>query len=829
MWHVVRTASSAWRPELKLLLKALIRYLTRQKWSTLSLIAGVTLAIASVAAVHLISDRIHAQLRSAYADTLGGLTHVTQETHVAEARYFEMRARWRRGALPTVQRLMPLVEGDIAVGAARYHLLGFDVVADAVGDMATTVALLTEKAVLAHRAAGLTKGQELALGPDGAVVRVAGLYGDANAEEDVRRNWLIADIATAQEVLDQRGHLTRIGVRLAQGGAWRSWLDKAFPGLGSQIVQDDTVMLADDLKLVSIANQQVERRFTEAILFNLGALSLLSAVVAAFLMYQSGISSLRRRSILFSRLHGMGYTNRVLWGYVLVEGVIVCGFATIMGISLGLLLGEWLITLTSGGAALVSTWGERTRLTPWLLGKSLVFGLGIGVGSMGMAYRAVRLERDRKQRRWLLTAGVFGAFAIVGLGSTSSGLVSPFLALAALCFLMVVLVRPVSLGLSRVLLTWRRQYITVLINLRELQRHIGDVQVALGALLIAMATAIGIGVMVDSFRGSFTEMLAQRLQGDWFLQTDAAGVSPEDLAAIRQLDEVEAVRAYGEQAAWGERGDGRERLMVSYGQLDGWDLARYGFKDGAIDSGDVLISEPMAVRFSVSIGDEIRLSSGKASMLVRVAHVFRDYGRSSPRLFVSNDLAQTLFERTPADRMIVMLHQRGDGGALEQFAVERGWRIQHQERMRAVALNVFDRTFVVTDALTAVGLIVAVMGLYNALTALQLKREREFRLLQAVGLTGWELVRMSVAQSIWLGAIALTLALPLGLSIAWILCYQVNPRAFGWSIPLQPSVAAMAKPLLLGLVATPFAGLLPSLRWVREPVQAQREGLRSDE
>ena len=51
----------------------------------------------------------------------------------------------------------------------------------------------------------------------------------------------------------------------------------------------------------------------------------------------------------------------------------------------------------------------------------------------------------------------------------------------------------------------------VLINLKEMQRYIGDIQVALGALLIAVATAIGIGVMVDSFRASFTEMLALRL------------------------------------------------------------------------------------------------------------------------------------------------------------------------------------------------------------------------------------------------------------------------------------------------------------------------------
>ena len=133
--------------------------------------------------------------------------------------------------------------------------------------------------------------------------------------------------------------------------------------------------------------------------------------------------------------------------------------------------------------------------------------------------------------------------------------------------------------------------------------------------------------------------------------------------------------------------------------------------------------------------------------------------------------------------------------------------------MRTLALQVFDRTFVVTDALTVVGLIVAVMGLYNAISALQLKRDREFRLLQAIGFTARDIMGMSVMQAVWLAGIALSLALPLGLGIAWMLCDHINPRAFGWSIPLRPSIPAMTKPMAFGLLVAPLAGWLPALRW----------------
>ncbi len=801
---------------MNLLLKSLWRYLIHQTWTTLSLMLGVTLAIASVVAVHLISDRIQAQLHRANAGAFIGLTHAIEAPQLPESRYFDVRARWRRGELPAVRYMVPLVEGHVRHGESTYHLMGYDLTAVPIvgGDMDTATKLLTDHTVLAHRAAGLPVGHEMRLVSRAATVRVVGLYGEA--EDDAQAQGLIADIATAQDVLGQRGQLTRIGVALEQIEGWRAWLDQLFPGVGSQLATDDTDVIDDDLTLRPMAFGRVERRFTHAILFNIGALSMLSAVVAMFLMYQSGVSSLRCRALLFVRLRGIGYTDRMLLAYVLTEGALLCGVASVVGITLGLFWGEGLIGLARGGADAFASVATGPTLTPWIIGKGLVFGLGIGVISMGLAYRAVRPEHDRYYPyRWWLTAGFLSAVLTLGLVGDAEGLLGPFLALAALCFLVAICVRPAALGLSRLLLwVWSRR-VHALINLKEIQRSIGDIQVALGALLIAVATAIGIGVMVDSFRASFTEMLRLRLEGDWFVQKDGPGFDRADLRAMRADATVAMLHTYGEQTAWATHGDVRDRITVGYySELDDLVRRRYGFQR-PIGAGEVLVSEPLAMRFAASVGDRIRLATDHASMALRVIHVFRDYGRASPRVLLDQRVAGALLGATPVDRAFVTATPDHDRKAFARLAAERGWEMQSQSRMRTLALNVFDRTFVVTDALTAVGLIVAVMGLYNAITALQLKREREFRLLQAIGFTGRDLMRMSVVQSIWLAGIALALALPLGLGIAWMLCDHINPRAFGWSIPLQPSVAAMAKPILFGLLVAPLAGWLPALRWVK--------------
>jgi len=811
----------------KLLLKSLFRYLMHQAWSTLSLMLGVTLAIASVVAVHLISDRVQTQLRRANVGAFLGLTHAIEAPQLPESRYFDIRARWRRGELPEVIYMVPMIEGDVRHHATSYHLMGYDGfgVPMAGGDIDIATQLLTEHAVLAHRAAGLRVGHTMTLEPGGQTVRVVGLYG--KAEANAQAQWLIADMATAQEVLAKRGQLTRIGVALAQTDHWRTWLDQLFPGVGSQLAPDDPQVIGDDLTLKPMAFGHVEGRFTNAILFNIGALSMLSAVVAMFLMYQSGVSSLRQRALLFVRLRGIGYTDRMLLAYVLTEGAMLCGVASAIGISLGLFLGEWLIGLTRGGVDAFATVAAAPTLTPWIIGKGIVFGLGIGVTSMGLAYRAVRPEHDRyNPYQWWLTVSLLSAVMLLGVLGDARGLLGPFLALIALCFLIALCVRPTVLGLSRLLLgLWSRR-VRVLINLKEMQRYIGDIQVALGALLIAVATAIGIGVMVDSFRASFTEMLALRLEGDWFLQKDGLGFDSADLQAIQAQPTVAMLHTYGEQSAWVAHRDVRERVTVGYySEVDATIRRRYGFQR-PIGDGEVLVSEPLAMRFDVSVGDLIRLDSEHTSMVLRVVHIFRDYGRAMPRVLLDQRIAQSLLGRTPVDRVFISVTPDSGREVLTELASERGWQIQSQDHIRSMALNIFDRTFVVTNALTAVGLIVAVMGLYNAITALQLKRDREFRLLQAIGFTARDLMRMSVVQSVWLAGIALILALPLGLGIAWMLCDQINPRAFGWSIPLRPSVAAIAKPILFGFIVAPLAGWLPALRWVGQGTVKGRYDIR---
>lgn len=141
-------------------------------------------------------------------------------------------------------------------------------------------------------------------------------------------------------------------------------------------------------------------------------------------------------------------------------------------------------------------------------------------------------------------------------------------------------------------------------------------------------------------------------------------------------------------------------------------------------------------------------------------------------------------------------------------------RVELRSVVRALALRVFDETFAITRALTITALVVSAVGLYNALVGLGLLQQRSWQLLQVMGMNDWQRLGFSQARSLMVFVLTTVLAVPLGIAMGWLLCQVINPRAFGWSVPLTLSPSAVLTPVLLSLLVAIIAGVLtlPLLR-----------------
>jgi putative ABC transport system permease protein len=151
--------------------------------------------------------------------------------------------------------------------------------------------------------------------------------------------------------------------------------------------------------------------------------------------------------------------------------------------------------------------------------------------------------------------------------------------------------------------------------------------------------------------------------------------------------------------------------------------------------------------------------------------------------------------------------------------------IRSNADIRDLSMRIFERTFLITRVLYWLAAGVAAIGLVSALLAWELQRARELALLRTLGMTPAATAALIVAQTSFMGLVALLTAIPAGLLTALVLTEVINRRAFGWQIDLHLAAAQFAYALWLALAAALAAALYPAWRSARAPLVA---GLREE-
>ena len=768
-----------------LLLKSHLRFAWRHPVAPTAALAGVTLAVMAVVTVHLVGTSLRATLEAATDASLGGYTHVATRAGLTEMDYFALRQRWRLGELRSVEAVIPVLDDTVRIAGVPRRLVGFDPLAApgvgaATGSGGAYGEFLLQDVLFANAeaAAAIAATGKIAALP----VRVI---------EAPDSGVLLADLPTAQRSLRREGELDAIWMRVASArSAWLEMLDALLPGVAAALpgYADPAI---DGYEVTARRHWNPLSRFTDASIFNLGILALLSLLMAAFLVVQASYANAARRRLEQERLLALGASRLRLQVLAATEGCVVGCVGAMLGIAVGLGVAQMLMQATDAA-------GPPPTLDAWVIGKALC--CGVLVAAIG-PIRAFRKPRPRRRWHWALLAVPLAALA------WAEGLTAAFGTLLAACFVQVVVVLPMlGAGLRR-LATKLSSRPSARANWRGAAMRTGEIQLALGALSVAAAAAVGMGLMVESMRHDFTAMLEQRLWEGVTLSSQDADLTTFDLEWIRGLPGVDEVRRYGEFEARLVQG----RAQVTVAEVDAAEAARYEYPSALTQRG--LLNEVGARLLGLQAGDRVVVRAGGASAAVEIAHVFRDFGAVGARLILPMAHAST-FDAVTGWRRVSVLANAADASRLTAVLGERYGtaQVRDQAAIRRFATTIFDRSFVVSQALTAVALAVASIGLYAALTAMQAGRQPEFRLLSAVGLSRAEIWRQAMVQTTILGLVAAVAALPLGLFIAWVLCAFVNPQAFGWTIDLQPSLRAIGLPLLFGLVAALLAGAIPAYR-----------------
>ncbi|MGD9388078.1 MAG: ABC transporter permease [Gammaproteobacteria bacterium] len=833
----------------RLLARSGRRFFARHPWQYVLAVIGVALGVAVVLGVDLAGASARRAFDASTELVMGRATHqvLPRAGGMDETLYLELRRAMRAAAAGGAAA--PSVEGAVTLpGERRAVLLGLDPFVEApfrdeltawAGDL-DLLALLTRPGTVALPA---PLAAELGVGPGDRVaavtaagateLEVAGIVVPDQEQSAAAAGYVFADIATAQELLGMVGELSRVD--LIVDDALAAALTAALP---------------PEVELVeSQARSRATFGMTRAFRLNLTALSLLALLVGAFLIYSTMNFLVVRRTRTIGILRSVGVDRAGMVRSILGEALLVGAPGTLLGLLLGAALGSGLTALV---VQTIDDLYFRLRvdalaLAGWPFAKAAALGVGVTLlAALGPAVEAAsippravlsRASMERRTRRRLpwLAGGALVALllAIVLLAAGRNSLVVSFAGLFGVFLAAALATPPATAGLMALLDRGlpARLPVPVRMALRGTTASLSRTGVAVSALAVAVATVIGVGLMVSSFRVSVDEWLQQTLVADFYLAVDEAWCEGEggidelarSLYALPGIDEVtysqrRRLQAGGEEwRLWavdpGKRGLGSAILAGDPA------MARERFDAGAA----VLVSEPWANRRGTEVGDIVSLPTPQGVVDFPVAGVFRDYTSDRGVIALHRDRYRALWGDACSEGVGVTFVP-GTDDAVARRAIESVlapgsaiW-LSNNAELREASLAVFDRTFTITRVLQVLVGLVAFLGILSALQALQLERVRETAVLRAVGWLPRQLRGLVAAQTGLLGLAAGLFAMPLGVTLAGLLIFVINRRAFGWTMTFELGPGELLQGMLLALVAALLAGVYPAWRTSRRPV-----------
>lgn len=836
---------------LPVLWKVGLRYLLRHRWQSLLMVLGIALGVAVVISIDLANTSAERAFTLSSEALTGRATHqiVGSPQGIPDQVYTDLK---RAGLGYPIAPVVSDYVSSPDLGNRPLQLLGIDpfsegpfrnfVSGGASVPLDQLTAFLTKPgAVLLSRSLAeryhLQTGAALRLESAGRSrpAFVAGLLDPADGlSRQALDGAILADISTAQELTGNIGVLSRIDLILPAGDA------TAIADVGRSLPPGMQVA-------TSTARNTTLEQLTAAFRINLTALSLLALMVGLFLIYNTMTFSVVQRREFFGLLRCLGVTRGEIFGLVTGEAALVGLVGTVLGVGLGIVLGQGTVRMVSQtiNDLYFTTTVQPSAVAPESLLKGLLLGVLATLFSAALpAWEAasvppraalLRSGLETKSRRnvvWAAAGGVAvlaAALLLFQIPTTNlmvgfSGTVLTVLGAALL-----------SSGAVVALVTLLAPVLGSVFGLvgrlapRNVLNSLSRTTVAVSALMVAVAVTIGISIMIDSFRHTVVVWLEQTLQSDVYISapliTETIPSSPIDPAVIERLlrwpgvREVDTLRSTAVQARQGQVNlaatenphIGSERLFLA---LDGPPAQVWS----RLQAGDVLVSEPLADRLGLhQPGATLQLDTSAGWQDFRVLGIYYDYSSSEGTLLMALPLYQKLWHDTAITAIGLRLEPGQNADRIvrdlqDQLSPQQQLLIRANATLRNDVLVIFDRTFAITVALRLLATVVAFIGMLSALFLLQLEKQREVGILRALGLVGQQLRQMVLLETGLMGLAAGLLAIPTGCALAVILVYVINRRSFGWTLQLSVQPGALLQGVIVALGAALLAGLYPAWR-----------------
>ncbi|MDY7030413.1 MAG: FtsX-like permease family protein, partial [Thermodesulfobacteriota bacterium] len=356
--------------------------------------------------------------------------------------------------------------------------------------------------------------------------------------------------------------------------------------------------------------------------------------------------------------------------------------------------------------------------------------------------------------------------------------------------------------------------------------HRGRNSVALAALATAVAMVVSIVIMVESFRSTVTVWLNQTLQADIIITMESrfkrggtAKMSSNVIDAVRTLPHIVDIDPfrYINMEYQGH--------TAAIGVLDFVTIAKYDnlpAKKGrdpflsARREGGIVISEGFATIHDKDVGDTLLLHTPEGDVRFTIHGIYYDYAVQYGIILFD----WSTFLQYWNDRSLSSLGIYVKEGKVEEVRREINKILNNREGLslfsnmdiKEKALDVFDQTFQITQALQIIAVFIAILGIVGSLASSVMERSREIGILRSEGLTRFQTTKLLIMESSLLGALGIGVGIIIGVILSVILIDVINYRSFGWTIQHTYPPGKIIGSVLIIFAFTLPAGIPPALK-----------------
>jgi putative ABC transport system permease protein len=816
---------------------------------------GIVLGVAVFVGMHTANQSVLA----AFHQTIDRIAGTTQLQISAGEPGFDEEVLEKVQGVAEVRVAAPVLESTVSIGPSGHEvnllILGVDMLGDrslrnydlegtdeAIDDplvfLAQPDSLLVTKTFAEEQGLKVGSSVPMSTMQGEQVFVVRGVMKAGGLASAFGGNLAVMDIYSAQKVFGRGRKFDRVDVALQDGVALDQGIAKLRAALGNGFQIEPPSSRGEQFdataKIYSLASNIT---------------SVFALFIGMFIIYNTFAIAVTQRRSEIGILRALGATRAQIRNLFLLESAITGLAGTLAGVGFGILMARGMAGYI--GSLLAETYGVAQRVDhvsaePWLVAAAIAMGVTTSLIAAVLPARAAAgvdpvkaLQKGRHQslsegenrqrRRWAIACAVASVVAL-----TLNRYTLIFYAGYVLAVLTAVLMAPaLSLWLARALrpaLAWMRPVEGALAAdslIQAPRRTSGTV----AALMLSLALVISLGGLARSSYNSLAEWMRIALNPDLFVMpadtvTGRNFVFPaslgDGLRTVPGVEEVQRVRSVRVPIK------GTPIMIVAVDIAGISRRARLPAVEGdtnemyrlTSEGKGVIAAENLCRLHGYKLGDVLEIPAPSGMLRLPIVGVARDFSDQQGSLLMDRSTFIRFWNDDSVNVFRLYLSRGADEAVvrraiLDHYGSHQRLFVLTNRDLRDYILRLTDQWFGLTYVQIAVAVLVAVLGIVNALTVSITDRRRELGVLQAVG--G---LRNQIRHTIWIEAAAIGfIGLALGLTLGGVqLFYSVEVARrdligidIAYAYPFQTALALL--PVILG--AAFLAALAPAESAVR--------------